>query len=104
MAQVNNIELVPELSGDKMSAQAVAAGFSLEIPLADLIDAKAEKTRLTKELEKVRREIDGLSRKLSNASFVEKAPREVVEENKRRLADYQEQSGKLTVALERLAN
>jgi len=53
-------------------------------------------------LDKVRREIDGLNRKLSNASFVEKAPAEVVEENKRRLSDYQEQGGKLTAALERL--
>ena len=55
------------------------------------------------ELEKVRREIDGLERKLSNASFVERAPAEVVEENRRRLADYHGQAAKLSAALDRLS-
>jgi len=57
---------------------------------------------LTRELEKVRKEIDTLDRKLSNASFVENAPAQVVEENRRRLKDYQDQAAKLTSALERL--
>jgi valyl-tRNA synthetase len=57
---------------------------------------------LKKELEKAQREIDGLERKLSQASFVERAPKEVVEENRRRLADYQDQAAKLTEGLKRL--
>ena len=63
---------------------------------------ESERARVSKELEKVRREIDGLERKLSNASFVERAPKEVVEENRRRLADYEGQAAKLTDALKRL--
>ena len=62
----------------------------------------AERARLKKELEKAQREIDGLERKLSNASFVDRAPKEVVEENRRRLADYKDQAAKLTEALKRL--
>jgi valyl-tRNA synthetase len=50
----------------------------------------------------VRKEIDTLDRKLSNSSFVENAPAAVVEENRRRLKDYQDQAAKLTSALERL--
>jgi valyl-tRNA synthetase len=53
-------------------------------------------------MEKVRREVEGLERKLSQASFVERAPKEVVEENRRRLADYQGQAAKLAEALSRL--
>lgn len=102
LARVSSVEVVSQLSGDKLAAQAVAAGFSLEVPLADLIDANAEKARLTKELEKVRQQTDGLDRKLSNASFVERAPKEVVEENRKRLADYREQAEGLQAALERL--
>jgi len=102
LAQVSEMEIVPALSGDKSAAQAVAAGCALEVPLAGLIDVESERARVSKELEKVRREIDGLERKLSNASFVERAPKEVVEENRRRLADYQGQESKLTAALERL--
>ncbi|HLH30751.1 MAG TPA: valine--tRNA ligase [Terriglobia bacterium] len=102
LAQVSQVEVVPALSEDKLSARAVAAGLALEVPLAGLIDVGAERARLTKELEKAQREITSLERKLSQASFVERAPKEVVEENRRRLADYQDQAAKLSEGLKRL--
>ena len=102
LAQVSQMEVVPAVGSDKLAAQAVAGGLALEVPLAGLIDVDSERARLTKESEKVRREIDGLERKLSQASFVERAPKEVVEENRRRLADYQDQAAKLSQALSRL--
>jgi valyl-tRNA synthetase len=70
--------------------------------LEGIIDIESERARLSKELERVERESNGLERKLSNASFVERAPKDVVEENRRRLADYQAQAAKLRTALERL--
>jgi len=103
LALVNQVEVVPQLRGDKLAAQGVAGGLAFEIPLEGLIDVGAERTRLNKELDKVQREIDALDRKLSNASFVERAPKEVVEENRRRLADYQDQAAKLSEGLKRLA-
>ena len=102
LAQVSEVEVVPRLSGDKLAAQAVAAGCALEVPLEGIIDIESERARLSKELERVERESNGLERKLSNASFVERAPKDVVEENRRRLADYQAQAAKLRTALERL--
>jgi valyl-tRNA synthetase len=102
LAQVGQMEIVPQLGGDKLAAQAVAGGLVLEVPLAGLIDVDAERARLNKEQDKVRREIDGLERKLSQTSFVERAPKEVVDENRRRLAEYQDQAGKLAEALRRL--
>jgi valyl-tRNA synthetase len=102
LAQVRQVEIVPKLSGDKLAAHAVAGGLALEVPLAGLIDVEAERARLKKDLEKVQREIDGLERKLNNASFVDRAPKDVVEENRRRLADYQDQAAKLTEGLRRL--
>src|SRR5881628_3486812 len=102
LAQVNQVEIIPKLSGDKLAAQAVAGGLAIEVPLAGLIDVEAERLRLTKEMEKVRREIDKLERTLSNTSFTDRAPREVVEENRRRLADYRDQAAKLAEGLKRL--
>jgi valyl-tRNA synthetase len=102
LAQVSELEIVPTLSGDKLAAQAVAGGISLEVPLAGLIDVAAERARLQKELDKVQSELQKLERKLSDASFVERAPKEVVEENRRRLADYQGQAAKLKEGLKRL--
>jgi valyl-tRNA synthetase len=102
LAQVSQVEVVPQLGDDKLAARAVAGGLALEVPLAGLIDVDAERTRLKKEMEKAQREIDNLQRKLSQASFVERAPKEVVEENRRRLADYQDQAAKLAEGLKRL--
>ena len=102
LAQVGQMEIVPQLSGAKLAAQAVAGGLAIEVPLAGLIDVGTERARLSKEMEKIRREIESLDRKLSSASFVDRAPKEVVEENRRRLADYQDQAGKLSQSLRRL--
>jgi valyl-tRNA synthetase len=102
LAQVSALDVVPALSHDKLAAQAVAGGLSLEVPLAGLIDVEAEKARLNKALEKAHQEIAKIERALSNASFVERAPKEVVEENRRRLAEYQDQAEKLKAGLKRL--
>jgi len=67
-----------------------------------LIDVEAERLRLKKEVEKIQREIDKLERALANNSFVERAPKEVVEENRRRLADYRDEAAKLAEGLKRL--
>ena len=102
LAQVSQMEIVPQLSGDKLAAQAVAGGLALEVPLAGLIDVAAERARLTKALEKAHQEIAKIERMLTNASFVDRAPPEVVEENRRRLAEYQDQAAKLAEGLKRL--
>ncbi len=102
LAQVSQLEVVSRLSDDKLAARAVAGSLALEVPLAGLIDVDVERTRLKRELEKAQREIDNLQRKLSQSSFVERAPKEVVEENRRRLTDYQDQAAKLAEGLNRL--
>ncbi|HIS51349.1 MAG TPA: valine--tRNA ligase [Candidatus Onthomonas avicola] len=48
------------------------------IPLAELVDLAKERARVAKELEKARKYLAGLERKLSNESFVAKAPEAVV--------------------------
>jgi valyl-tRNA synthetase len=103
LGNVSKLEIVPQLQGNQLTAQAVAAGCALEVPLEGLIDQNAERAKLQRELEKAQKEADSLERKLSNASFVERAPAEVVEENRRRLSDYQDQATKLRSALDRMA-
>jgi valyl-tRNA synthetase len=102
LATVSEVQIVSALGEDKLAARAVAAGLTIEVPLADLIDADAEKSRLTRELDRVRTEIAGLERQLSNRSFVERAPKNVVEEKRQRLADYQNQAAKLEDSVRRL--
>ena len=102
LARVESLEVLPALLGERSAAQAVAAGIALEVPLAGVIDIEAERSRLDREMERARNEIEGLERKLSNQNFIDRAPAEVVEENRRRLSDYRDQAAKLAAGLERL--
>ena len=59
------------------------------VPLAGLIDVAAEQARINKEVERIRGEIERIDKKLSNESFVAKAPSEVVEKERARAAEFQ---------------
>ena len=85
-------------------AVAVAApGLDGMLPLAGLIDAAAERTRLGKDLGKLEADAGKTEAKLANADFLARAPDDVVEENQGRLATARERIARLRSALERLA-
>jgi valyl-tRNA synthetase len=80
----------------------VVAGAALALPVAQFIDLAAERARLTKEVAALTAEADKLAKKLGNADFVSRAPEEVVDENRERLADCEAARSKLEAALDRL--
>ena len=80
----------------------VVAGASLALPVAEFIDLAAEKTRLAKEIGTYASDIERTAKKLGNADFVARAPEEVVEENRDRLAEAEAAKAKLEGALKLL--
>ena len=66
------------LEKPRASASAVARDAEIFVPLEGLIDLDAERARLTKEKDRLSKFLLGLERKLANASFLTKAPQEVV--------------------------
>ena len=68
------------------------------IPLGDLIDKEAEKTRLEEEIKKLEQEVLRCEKMLSNPGFTSKAPQTKIEEEKSKLLKYKEQ---LSTAKER---
>nr|WP_324410624.1 valine--tRNA ligase [Amaricoccus sp.]HMQ94006.1 valine--tRNA ligase [Amaricoccus sp.] len=78
-------------------------GGSFCLPLADVIDLEAERARLAKALEKLRKEANGLRGKLANAAFLANAPEAVVDENRARLEAAEEEIAILSAAEARLA-
>ena len=54
------------------------------MPLEGLVDLDAERERLTKEIGKTEKDLKQIAGKLANASFTERAPKEVVDEAKER--------------------
>jgi valyl-tRNA synthetase len=84
-------------------AQAVVGEATVMLPLADVIDIAAERARLAKERDKALAEAKKVAAKLGNADFVARAPEEVVEENRERLAAYEAEAARLDAALARIA-
>jgi valyl-tRNA synthetase len=80
----------------------IAEGASLALPVAGFIDLAAERARLIKEIKALDVEIDRISKKLANPDFVARAPEEVVDENRERLAEAQAAKARLEAALRRL--
>ena len=64
------------------SAFALFNQMKIYIPLEGLVDIEEEKARLEKKLVKLNQELKSVQDRLSNDTFVEKAPTEVVEELK----------------------
>ncbi|MBV8915014.1 MAG: valine--tRNA ligase [Acetobacteraceae bacterium] len=85
------------------SAQAVLDEATVVIPLAGLIDVEAERARLDKDRAKAIGEAQKVQRKLENADFVRRAPPEVVEESRERLASFEQEIARLEAAIARIA-
>ena len=82
----------------------VVDGATLALPVAAFIDLAAERARLSKEIATLASDVERTAKKLGNADFVARAPEEVVEENRERLAEAQAAKAKLEAALQRLSS
>jgi valyl-tRNA synthetase len=67
------------------------------------IDREAERQRLSKEIARLEGEVAKARAKLGNASFVERAPAAVVEQEKKRLTDFEAKHTELRTQLSKLA-
>jgi valyl-tRNA synthetase len=77
--------------------------MTVVLPLAGTIDFAEERARLDKELKRIAGEVDRIDKKLGNAQFIERAPEEVVAEQREKRADYIASADKVRSALEMLA-
>ncbi|MGK5087422.1 valine--tRNA ligase [Bdellovibrionota bacterium FG-2] len=72
------------------------------ISLKGLVDFEEEAKRLRKEIEKVDADIGHVSRKLAQESFIAKAPKELIEKERKKIADFESKKVELGAALKRL--
>ena len=104
LARLNEISALGDKEITQDMAQTSSKDAVIYIPLKGVIDFEAERARLNKELEALNKNLDGYARKLSNESFVAKAPAAVVAEEKRRQAEAMENKARVEEALARIAN
>jgi valyl-tRNA synthetase len=84
------------------AAAALVGAMKVLVPMAGLIDPKAETDRLGKKIAKTRQEIAKATAKLSNENFVRNAPPAVVEQEKARIADFERSVASLEEQLARV--
>lgn len=104
LARLNEISALGNREITQDMAQTASKDAVMYIPLKGVIDFEAERARLNKELEALNKNLDGYARKLSNESFVAKAPAAVVAEEKRRQSEAMESKARVEEALARIAN
>ncbi len=97
VSEVRFVDAAPE-----GSIPYVVEGATLALPVAEFIDLAAERARLAKEVAALASDIARTAGKLNNPDFVSRAPEEVVEENRERLAEAEAAKAKLESALARL--
>jgi len=88
LSLLRELDLLEGGEAPKASSTAITHGVEVYIPLSELVpEPEKELQRLRKELKKVEDDIAFLSRKLQDPSFLQRAPKEVVQKEKEKLEE-----------------
>ena len=87
-----------------MSATTLVGELQVLVPMAGLIDKDAELARLDKEIARLDGEVKRVGGKLANEGFVAKAPAEVLDKERAKLAEAEQALAKLAEQREKIAN
>ena len=104
LTKLSEVQVYTQESEWSAAAQnaAVAVTDGLRLCLHVEIDVAAEKARLSKEVARLQNEITKAQGKLSNQAFVAKAPPAVIDQEKKRLADFTDTLTQVQSQLSRL--
>jgi valyl-tRNA synthetase len=80
----------------------VVAETTFALPVGHVVDLAAERARLDREIGKLTLEIDRARAKLADANFVARAPAEVIDQHRERLAEAEATRERLIEALRRI--
>jgi valyl-tRNA synthetase len=102
LARITGIQALSDGERPAQTASAVVEGGEIFIPLAGLIDPEEERARIRKEIDRVQGLVVGIKKKLSNESFIAKAPANVVGLERTKLETFHANLEKLQKNLEAL--
>ncbi len=102
LARLEAITWLDDAAAAPQSATSLVGDMRQLIPLAGLIDKDAEQARLQKNIHKLEADTARISAKLGNEKFVARAPKEVVDKEKEKLADNESALASLRAQLQSL--
>ncbi|MBM3518711.1 MAG: valine--tRNA ligase, partial [Alphaproteobacteria bacterium] len=85
------------------TVQFVHGEATVALPIGAIVDLAAERARLENEIDRVARDVERFEQKLANEGFLSRAPADVIEEQRERLADAMAARDKLAAALRTVA-
>ena len=89
LARTESVTILEAGQESPESAMALVGEMQILIPMAGLIDKDAELKRLEKEIARLEGDVTRTQAKLANPSFVDKAPKAVVQKERERMAESQ---------------
>ena len=104
LAKLESVRVLEAGEEAPMSATALVGEMQVLVPMAGLIDKDAELARLDKEIARLSGEVQRVGGKLANEGFVAKAPAEVLDKERAKLAEAEQALGKLADQREKIAN
>jgi valyl-tRNA synthetase len=104
LAKLESVRVLQTGEEAPMSATALVGDMQVLVPMAGLIDKDAELARLDKEIQRLEGEVKRVGGKLSNQGFVAKAPAEVLDKERAKLAEAEQALSKLAEQRERIAS
>ena len=106
MARASASQIGPTAEPDGVPISITLAGqngpMEVHVDVSRFIDVVAERNRLEKERENILKQIASIESKLSNKSFVDRAPAEVVQQQRDKLAELRGQLASVEAALKKL--
>lgn len=95
LAQASEVVVGPRVERPKNAPRMVLEWAEVFVPLEGLLDLKHERKRLHQELQEARAGLEATLRKLDNPEFLERAPDEVIEKEKRKAQEFREKVERL---------
>ena len=99
LARLSRFGFVAEIPPGVPMARGVVTGLEMAIPLSEALDLEEERRRITREMEKLDRELETAEGKLNNPSFMERAPADIVEKVRSSHRELRERRAKLAGSL-----
>jgi len=105
LKKLAKLSVITWLDGEEeapVSATALVGNLEILVPMAGLIDKESELARLSKEIKKLEKALARLAGKLANASFIERAPADVVAKEREKLQVLEQALPKLQEQAQRI--
>jgi len=96
---INRADIGPDRPKPQGAATDVVGQVQVFVPLAGVLDVAAERARLAERIRKEEERLEAVRRKLANPDFLSRAPAQVVQRERERSEEIQEQIAKLRASL-----